>query len=148
MTNKQKEILTEAKAILVGRWITDLANIAALLFEKIEEINWVGFYLIDKSDPKQTLWLGPFQGRVACTEIKMGKGVCGTAAFEKKTVIVANVHEFPGHIVCDPRSQSEIVIPLQKNGKIVGVLDVDSAKLGRFTPDDQAFFEAIAKILC
>lgn len=141
-----KEILQELEGLLTGRWITDLSNTSALLMSRFEDINWVGFYLLDPKD-SNTLWLGPFQGEPACTMIPLTKGVCGKAARDKKTTRVANVDEFPGHIVCDSRSKSEIVIPLIKNNCLLGVLDVDSASLARFTDDDQTFFENLVQIL-
>ena len=98
--------------------ISNLSNASALLFEELEDINWAGFYLVKNND----LYLGPFQGRIACTKIPYGKGVCGTALMNKQTLIVKNVHEFPGHIACDSRSNSEIVTPIFKDGKIIAVL--------------------------
>lgn len=142
----QKEILQEAEALLTGRWITDLANISALLMNHFADINWVGFYLVPDNE-NDVLWLGPFQGQPACTTIPFTKGVCGSAATQKKAMLIENVAEFPGHIVCDSRSKSEVVIPLIKNQKVIGVLDVDSATLARFTIEDQIFFENIVKIL-
>ncbi len=121
-----------------------LANVSALLMASQSEINWLGFYLYDG----EKLILGPFQGHPACTQIAIGKGVCGTAAQQRRTVIVDNVDEFPGHIVCDSRSKSEIVVPLVQNGKLIGVLDVDSPKLARFNQKDQEFYEkAVATLL-
>lgn len=140
-----KEILQELEGLLTGRWITDLSNTSALLMAHFRDINWVGFYLVDE-DP-ETLWLGPFQGNPACTMIPFAKGVCGAAARDKKTMRVKNVDEFPGHIVCDSRSKSEVVVPIIKNNKIIGVLDVDSASLDRFSVDDQKFFEDVVKII-
>lgn len=113
---------------------------------RFEDINWVGFYLVNDDEPR-TLWLGPFQGQPACTMIPFEKGVCGAAARDKKTIRVENVDEFPGHIVCDSRSKSEVVVPLIVNEKLVGVLDVDSASLKRFSEEDQIFFENVVKIL-
>lgn len=141
-----KEILQELDGILTGRWITDLSNTSALLMSRFDDINWVGFYLLDPSDTN-TLWLGPFQGEPACTMIPLTKGVCGAAARDKKTTCVPNVDEFPGHIVCDSRSKSEIVVPILKVDKLLGVLDVDSASLNRFSEIDQKFFESCIQIL-
>lgn len=141
-----KEILQELDGILTGRWITDLSNTSALLMSRFGDINWVGFYLLDPSDTN-TLWLGPFQGEPACTMIPLTKGVCGAAARDKKTTCVPNVDEFPGHIVCDSRSKSEIVVPILKVDKLLGVLDVDSASLNRFSEIDQKFFESCIQIL-
>lgn len=141
-----QELLQEVEALLTGRWITDLANVSALLMGGFPDINWVGFYLTDAKD-SQTLWLGPFQGLPACTMIPFGKGVCGTAAMTKKSQLVHNVHQFPGHIVCDARSQSEVVIPIILNNQVVGVLDIDSASAGRFNESDVVFFENVVKTL-
>ena len=121
----------------------NLANASALLWEFLEDINWAGFYLIE--DGK--LVLGPFQGKPACTQIEIGKGVCGTAVAEDITQLVADVHSFAGHIACDSASNSEIVVPLHKNGRIFGVLDIDSPSLGRFSEEDRNGLEAFAKIL-
>ena len=123
--------------------ISNLANAAALLWEHLENINWAGFYLLEGD----TLVLGPFQGKTACIEIPMGKGVCGTAVAENATQLVADVHAFPGHIACDSASNSEIVIPLRKGGSILGVLDIDSPRYARFTENDRQNLEIFAKIL-
>jgi L-methionine (R)-S-oxide reductase len=135
--------LEHYRAILTGRWITDLANTSAYLMEYMPDINWVGFYLWDGSQ----LILGPFQGRVACTEIALNRGVCGHAASNKKSIIVDDVDQFPGHIVCDSRSRSEMVIPLIKNEKLIGVLDIDSASLSRFSPQELEICEHLVQIL-
>ena len=123
--------------------IANLANTSALLWEALGNLNWVGFYLREGD----TLVLGPFQGKVACIEIPMGRGVCGTAAARGETVLVEDVHAFPGHIACDSASNSEIVIPLFRNGEVVGVLDIDSPILARFTPEDQIGLEAVARVI-
>jgi len=123
--------------------IANLANAAALLWDALPEINWAGFYLLEGDK----LVLGPFQGRVACVEIPVGRGVCGTAAAADRTQLVPDVHAFPGHIACDSSSNSEIVVPLRKNGKVIGVLDIDSPKYNRFTEDDRAGIEIFAMIL-
>ena len=123
--------------------ISNLANAAALLWEHLENINWAGFYLLEGD----TLVLGPFQGKTACIEIPVGKGVCGTAVAENATQLVADVHAFPGHIACDSASNSEIVIPLRKGGSILGVLDIDSPRYARFTENDRQNLEIFAKIL-
>ena len=123
--------------------IANLANTSALLWEALDNLNWVGFYLREGD----TLILGPFQGKVACIEIPMGRGVCGTAATRGETVRVEDVHAFPGHIACDSASNSEIVIPLFRNGEVVGVLDIDSPILARFTPEDQIGLEAVARVI-
>ena len=123
--------------------ITLLSNASALIWESLEDINWAGFYILRN----EKLLLGPFQGKVACTVIDMGKGVCGTAAAEDRTQLVKNVHEFPGHIACDSASNSEIVIPLHAGGTLYGVLDIDSPSLGRFGEEDRAGLEAAARVI-
>ena len=123
--------------------MTNLANASALLFEKVEGINWAGFYTV--KDGK--LVLGPFQGKVACTIIPMGKGVCGTAAAEDRTVVVPDVHKFSGHIACDSASNSEIVIPIHRRGELFGVLDIDSPLFDRFGEDDRQGLEDFVRIL-
>ena len=121
----------------------NLANASALLYVEMEGLNWAGFYLL-KGD---TLVLGPFQGKPACIEIPVGKGVCGTAVQEGRTQRVEDVHLFPGHIACDSASASEIVIPIRQGGIIVGVLDMDSPHVGRFTPADQRGLEGFVRVL-
>ncbi len=123
--------------------IANLSNAAALLWEHLENINWAGFYIME--DGK--LVLGPFQGKTACIVIPVGKGVCGTAVAEDATQLVADVHQFPGHIACDSASNSEIVIPIHVDGKIFGVLDIDSPEFGRFTEADREGLEAFVRIL-
>ena len=123
--------------------ITLLSNASALLMDNLADLNWSGFYLYRDG----RLILGPFQGKVACEIIEMGKGVCGTSAVKDETVLVRNVHQFPGHIACDSASNSEIVIPLHVKGKLFGVLDIDSPKLERFDKTDQENLEVIARII-
>lgn len=123
--------------------IANLANTSALLDDALTDINWVGFYLME--DGK--LVLGPFQGKPACIEIEVGKGVCGTAVAEDDIMLVKDVHEFPGHIACDCASNSEIVIPIHADGKIVGVLDIDSPSLARFDEDDRDGLADLMKII-
>lgn len=123
--------------------ISLLANASALIWDKLEGLNWCGFYLVHDGKLK----LGPFQGKVACTEIEFGKGVCGTAAILDRTVLVPNVHEFQGHIACDGASNSEIVIPVHKCGALYGVLDLDSPLLARFTETDRAGLELAVKTM-
>ncbi len=142
-----KETLQELQGLMTGRWTTDLANSAALLNARFKDINWVGFYLVDKNESDETLWLGPFQGLPACTMIPFNKGVCGASASQKKTMRIADVDLFPGHIVCDSRSRSEVVVPMIYNSKVIGVLDVDSASVNRFNEDDQKFFEEAVRII-
>ncbi|MDO7908281.1 GAF domain-containing protein [Paenibacillus sp. JX-17] len=123
--------------------VANMANAAALLNHFLEDINWVGFYLYDGKE----LVLGPFQGLPACIRIPLGRGVCGTSASERKTLVVEDVHAFPGHIACDAASNSEIVVPLVKDGEIYGVLDIDSPLKGRFDAEDQRFLEEFVSIL-
>ena len=121
----------------------NLANASALLWQNLPDINWAGFYKM--TDGK--LVLGPFQGKPACIVIPVGKGVCGTAVAQDRTQLVADVHEFPGHIACDSASNSEIVVPIHKNGSIWGVLDIDSPRKNRFTETDKAGLEAFVRVL-
>ena len=127
----------------VPHFIANLANASALLFDTLEDINWAGFYHMEQG----RLVLGPFQGKPACIEIPLNKGVCGAAASKGETMLVKNVHEFPGHIACDSASNSEIVVPIRKNGAVVGVLDIDSPSIGRFTEDDKEGLERFVKAL-
>lgn len=120
-----------------------LSNASALLNESLNDINWVGFYLLKDG----RLVLGPFQGKTACIHIPIGNGVCGTAAAQKKTLRIANVHEFEGHIACDSASNSEIVIPLCKDGNVIGVLDIDSPLYSRFSESDETELTAFAHAL-
>lgn len=131
----QAEALTEKELPLM----TNLANLSALLGQFLEEINWVGFYLWDEKQ----LVLGPFQGLPACTLIAMGKGVCGAAAEQKKTMLVADVESFPGHIACDGASKSEIVVPIFAENKLYGVLDIDAPILNRFSETEQKYLEQL-----
>ena|SRR5688572_24175709 len=119
------------------------ANAAALIFELLPDLNWAGFYFLRGGE----LVVGPFQGRVACVRIPLGSGVCGTAAERRATLIVPDVHEFPGHIACDAASNSEVVVPLLSGGKLIGVLDVDSPSLDRFTAEDTKLLESLAEII-
>ena len=123
--------------------VSNLANAAALLWDALEDINWAGFYIMDEGELK----LGPFQGKIACTRIAVGRGVCGTAVAEDRTQLVPDVHAFPGHIACDSASNSEIVIPIHKEGKIWGVLDIDSPLIGRFTEDDRIGLEEFVRMI-
>lgn len=139
MLGKQLDALLEGESNLVA----NLSNASALLNQFLERINWVGFYLMEDDE----LVLGPFQGLPACVRIQVGKGVCGTAVAEKKTMLIEDVHAFPGHIACDAASQSEIVIPLMKDGSVIGVLDIDSPELSRFTKEDQEGLELFTEVL-
>ena len=123
--------------------VANLANASALLYSALDHLNWAGFYLCEGD----RLVLGPFQGKPACIEIPIGRGVCGTAAERKETVLVPDVHKFPGHIACDGASNSEIVIPLFSGGTLVGVLDIDSPLFDRFTEADKEGLERFAEIL-
>jgi len=122
--------------------IANAANVAALLFHSLPDINWAGFYFLREGE----LVLGPFQGRPACVRIRVGRGVCGAAAERRETVVVPNVDEFPGHIACDSASRSEIVVPLVADGRLIGVLDVDSPSLERFDATDKIGLEGVAEI--
>ena len=139
LLNQQLRALTEQ----VPHRIANLANASALLFQTLEDLNWAGFYLME--DGK--LVLGPFQGKTACIEIPVGKGVCGTAVATGESQRVEDVHQFPGHIACDSASNSELVIPIRKNGLVVGVLDLDSPSIGRFQKADQEGLEAFVRTL-
>lgn len=123
--------------------IANLSNASALLNQFLDRINWVGFYLMDEKE----LVLGPFQGLPACVRIPVGRGVCGTAVQRKETILVEDVHQFPGHIACDAASQSEIVIPLVKNGEVIGVLDIDSPEKARFDEVDKQKLEEFVEVL-
>lgn len=123
--------------------LANLCNAAALLYHTLDEINWAGFYLLENG----TLVLGPFQGKPACIEIPTGHGVCGTAVAEDRTQLVYDVHQFPGHIACDCASNSEIVVPIHADGQIIGVLDIDSPRVGRFAEEDRAGLEEFVHIL-
>lgn len=135
--NRQVQALLEGEDDLVAA----MANFSALLNDNLTELNWVGFYVMRG----EQLVLGPFQGKVACTRIPMGKGVCGTAALVNQTQRVADVHQFDGHIACDAASNSEIVIPLRADGKVIAVLDIDSPIFDRFDEEDQKGLELLVK---
>ena len=124
--------------------ISNLSNFAAAIKDTFDKVSWVGFYLFDGNK----LYLGPFQGKVACTKIEIGKGVCGTSAEKRETVIVPDVNKFPGHIFCDGNSKSEIVIPLIRKNKLLGVLDLDSHEFNSFGKTDKEYLEEICKFLC
>ena len=161
-----------------AHWLPVLSNAAALLWDALDDINWVGFYLVDsvtvtRAEPDvgsgvepdaapgaepdvapsdhelriPELRLGPFQGKVACVRIPFGRGVCGTAAATKTSQLVEDVHQFPGHIACDSASNSEVVVPIVKDNQVVGVLDIDSPSVARFTQEDLAGLEQVVKVL-
>ncbi len=140
-----RPLIEQARRLLEGEpdLVANTANLAALLYHALPDINWVGFYFLRDGQ----LVLGPFQGKTACVRIPLGKGVCGTATQRRETVVVENVHKFPGHIACDAASNSEIVVPLIHEEELIGVLDVDSPRLGRFDDDDRAGLEAMAAVL-
>ena len=142
--NLYKELAAQASALLQPDfgWLSNAANLSALIFNTVQDLNWAGFYILDGN----VLRLGPFQGKPACTEIALGKGVCGTAAATQKTLVVPDVHQFAGHIACDSASKSELVIPLIVGGKVWGVLDIDSPILSRFDEADRAGLEELANI--
>lgn len=130
LLNQQAQALIEHETDLIA----NMANLSALLFNQLPDLNWAGFYIMRSGE----LVLGPFQGQVACVRIPVGKGVCGTAVATGQVQLVTDVHEFPGHIACDAASNSEIVLPLRHKGEIIAVLDIDSPLLARFDIDDQA----------
>lgn len=137
--NQQLKALTQD----IPYEVANLANASALLWQNLPDINWAGFYKMEDG----ALVLGPFQGKPACIRIPVGKGVCGTAVAENRTLLVADVHQFPGHIACDSASNSEIVVPIHKGGEIWGVLDIDSPLFGRFTQEDQEGLQEFVNIL-
>ena len=139
LLTRQLEALTETES----NWISNFSNAASLLFYALKDINWAGFYLLDGT----FLLLGPFQGKTACIRIPLGRGVCGTAAAENRIVTVPDVHKFPGHIACDSASESEIVLPIQRNGLVIGVLDIDSPSKNRFDEEDAAGLQQFVNML-
>ena len=138
------ELLEQANALFEGEhdFVANAANLSALLFHNLPHLNWAGFYFLKE----EGLVLGPFQGKPACVRIAVGKGVCGTAARDKKTIVVPDVSAFPGHIACDADSKSEIVVPLIRFGKVIGVMDLDSPNLARFDDEDRRGLEALADV--
>ena len=140
-----REIRASLTALFSGEpsGLANAANMAAVLFQTLPDLNWTGFYFLQDGD----LVLGPFQGKVACVRIGLGRGVCGTAAHRRETVIVPDVDAFPGHIACDAASRSEIVVPLVRDGRLLGVLDLDSPKKARFDRDDADGLEAAVGLL-
>jgi L-methionine (R)-S-oxide reductase len=139
-----RELRAQLTALLAGEHdqIANSANMSALLYHALPDVNWVGFYFFKGGE----LVLGPFQGQPACIRIGVGKGVCGTAAKSRRSVVVPDVHAFPGHIACDSASNSELVVPLVQNGELIGVLDLDSPSLARFDDADRAGCESLAAI--
>ena len=140
-----EQLCAELEALIAGEtdWIANLANAAALLYHALPDINWSGFYLL-KGD---VLIVGPFQGKPACVRILLGRGVCGSAAVQRATIVVPNVHEFAGHIACDSASNSEIVVPMIKGDALLGVLDIDSPMFERFDAEDQSGLERFVAVL-
>jgi len=139
-----KELATQAHALLHGEHdlIANAANLCALLYHALPDINWVGFYFLKDGE----MVVGPFQGKPACVRIALGKGVCGTAAVKRETILVQDVNQFPGHIFCDSDSRSEIVLPLIRRGELLGVLDIDSPKLARFDEEDRFNLEKLSRV--
>ena len=141
------ELAASLRALLEGEYdlIANAANMAALLFWSLPDLNWAGFYLVEPA--RGDLLLGPFQGKPACVRIESGRGICGTAAARRETVVVPDVHAFPGHIACDSASNSEIVVPVIRDGRLLGVLDLDSPVLARFDDADARGLESLVRIL-
>ena len=144
-TARYRELNGQLAALFAGErsGLSNAANLCALLYQVLPDLNWVGFYFLQGGE----LVLGPFQGKVACVRIAIGRGVCGTAAQRKQTLFVPDVQEFPGHIACDAASASEIVVPLLQAGRLLGVLDLDSPRLARFDQEDATGLEAAVELL-
>lgn len=140
-----RELIRSADALTEGEpdGIANMANVAALLWEYLPDVNWTGFYRMIDGE----LVLGPFQGKAACIRIALGEGVCGAAAASGETQLVADVHAFPGHIACDANSASELVVPVRRSGEVIAVIDLDSPSLNRFDADDASGVEALALVL-
>jgi GAF domain-containing protein len=145
-TEFYRRVVKDTRALMADERdpVANAANVTAVLYHELPSVNWAGFYFLRRHE----LVLGPFQGKPACVRIPLGKGVCGTAAQKGLTVLVPNVHEFPGHIACDAASRSEIVVPLVQDGRLVGVLDLDSPELGRFDDEDRRGLEEVASVFC
>lgn len=144
MTVNYDELAQQAEGLLSGQKhrIANAANLSALIYDALPEVNWAGFYFLEGDE----LIVGPFQGKPACVRIAMGEGVCGTAALTRSTQRVEDVHAFEGHIACDPESRAEVVVPLIVGGQVIGVLDIDSPKQGRFEEADQYGLERLAGV--
>ncbi|MCT7662900.1 GAF domain-containing protein [Shinella kummerowiae] len=140
-----RELFAQAEGLFHGERdaIANAANLSALIYGAVADLNWAGFYFLKQADE---LVLGPFQGKVACVRIPVGKGVCGSGVAQRRSQLVPDVHAFPGHIACDAASRSELVVPLMRDDTVFGVLDLDSPLPGRFTAEDQAGFEALAAL--
>ena len=147
-TNSKAELYShlesQLRSLMDGErdFVANAANFSALLYHSLPDVNWAGFYLLTEGE----LVLGPFQGKPACVRIEIGKGVCGTAAQQRQTIIVDNVHEFPGHIACDSASNSEIVVPLMREKELIGVLDLDSPSVARFDEQDAEGLNELVKV--
>ena len=139
------QLASQLRSLLAGErdLIANAANFSSLVFHALPDLNWAGFYFAKDGE----LLLGPFQGKPACVRIRIGQGVCGAGASKCETIIVPNVHEFPGHIACDSASNSEIVVPLMKGERLIGVLDLDSPSIGRFDSDDADGLQKLTRIL-
>lgn len=144
---KYRELHLELSGLLTEDWVSNLANFSAAVFTSLPDLNWCGFYLVREAYGPLHLKLGPFQGRPACLDIPFERGVCGKAARTRSTVIVKDVHEFLGHIACDERSRSELVVPLIKDSRVIGVLDLDSPTVGRFSSADAVGLESLVALL-
>lgn len=146
-TEFYSDLNRDLRALIAGEtsFLAAMGNCSALLYERLDGVNWAGFYLLTEEN---TLVLGPFQGKIACVRIPVGKGVCGTAVAERTVQRVDDVHAFPGHIACDAASNAEIVLPLIVNGETIGVLDIDSVEYNRFDKDDEAGLKTLADGLC
>ncbi len=143
-SQRYAELLEQARALLAGERdrTANAANLASLIFHSLPDLNWAGFYFMKSGE----LVLGPFQGRPACVRIAVGRGVCGTAARDRKTIVVPDVHAFPGHIACDSASNSEIVVPIVVGARVIGVLDLDSPLARRFDDEDAGYLEALVEV--
>ena len=143
LEEQYKNVISQVEYLLDGNdhLITNLANLSAVLKQSFDKISWAGFYLYDG----KKLYLGPFQGKIACTQIELGKGVCGISALKRETIVVPDVDKFPGHIVCDSDAKSEIVVPIIKEGNLFGVLDLDSSLLNSFNETDKIYLEKLCK---
>lgn len=146
-TEFYSDLNRDLRALIAGEtsFLAAMGNCSALLYERLDGVNWAGFYLLTEEN---TLVLGPFQGKIACVRIPVGKGVCGTAVAERTVQRVDDVHAFPGHIACDAASNAEIVLPLIVNGETIGVLDIDSVEYNRFDKDDEAGLKTLTDGLC
>lgn len=145
LEEQYKSLVKQVKSLLSkdDKTISNVSNFVAALYQSFEKVSWAGFYFLEG----ENLYLGPFQGKIACTNIKLGKGVCGTSAKDERTIIVEDVNKFPGHIFCDADSKSEIVVPVFKDKKLYGVLDLDSTKFSAFDDLDKKYLEEMCLFL-